>query len=340
MKIYYYLIAVCLVAPGCTKKESGKNIEISVNAKIGLSSNVAKNPYRLAIQDDHMFLLDPGSYNTVLHFDTLGNYLGSFGPVGQGPGELGNVSFFCGFNNNNIFISSWKVINIYNINTNQFIKRIVNKSFGRPVQLFLNYIVSWGLNDDYLLVANKLTDSLEISLTDSLLIGPYGEIPELLPCKYNPYLKQGQLFSIDSILYQSFYNSSDVVGYNSLGRVVFKTSKPNNYLMSEVGYGDFKHSPARNKYPEVNIAITGDNKYIYVLYSGTILKTQRDVLFNKGALGQGEILNVYDKHTSEFLGSYQLPYPVRDIVATQSCIYALSVDPEVAVYKLKKPLDM
>jgi len=341
LKLVFFVLVVLFI--GCDKTDNQGRDEQKLNIlkKIPLQTSIVKNPWRMLIYNNHLYLIDPESENTVLHFDTSGVFINSFGPMGQGPGELSFGSNFSGIAGNYLFIAEWTRLNIFKFPEDTFIKQIDKKGSGRPIYVYKNWVLTHKVNPTSFLLGFRIDENYTVSYADTLFLGKYSENIELMPCKMNPLLKQGSVYSDGANIFFSLYDASIVMGFNEKAETIFKTMLPYNIPIPEViRYGNADYfSPPRNKYPEVNIAISGDEKYLYTVYSGTILKSQKDVLSNVADLGQGEILNVYDKHTSEFLGSYQLPYPVRDIVATQSCIYALSVDPEVAVYKLKKPLE-
>lgn len=317
--------------------------KISIKETLGITENILMNPYKIYLLRDIICVEDPGADYKINCFDLTGNQTNSFGIEGQGPEELDQLNYFVGNYNKTIFVYgmlSGRVL-IYDL-INKRGKGNINiiNSFGISPFLFNNYLLERKMFSDFFLSGKKVSKNYSL-VEDDIKIGEINN--NYKECKKNPMLLAGSYFNYqDETIYISFINSSVLLGYNLKGDNIFESIEPDNILFPSTNSlkNDMSfHSPARNRYPEVNIAITGDKKYIYTLFSGTILRSKKDLLLNSGDLGQGEILNIYNRKTSEFLGSYKLPYPMRDIVATESCIYGLSVDPEVAIYKLKKPLD-
>ncbi len=314
--------------------------EIKDYKMIDTGEIILMNPYRLLVDDNDMFIFDPGSENMIIHMDTTGRYLSSFGPLGQGPGEINRVANFAGLTDKYLFISNWKKIHIFNRHSSEFIKSlIVNVPFGKPHKIFKDWIVVWGMDPEVIFIGYELSPEFNIQYDSILKLGYYDN-RSLYPFRSNPLLKQGQVFSDSAGIYFSFTNSSLILGFNESGELIFNTDKPYSIRIPDVvkyGNDDFS-APLRDKYPEVTIAITGDDKYIYTLYSGTVFKTRLGALTNAADIGQGELLNIYLRESGRFICSYKLPFPFRDICATDTNIYGLSVDPEIAIYKLEKPL--
>lgn len=318
---------------------------IKIIEEIKLSGHTVYNPFQMEIYNDHIILHDDGSEKKILHFDLNGRFINSFGKQGQGPGEFNNMPRLAGGNTSHVFISSSpQKLDIFDLNSARYIKSILIKNdFARPVRVFDNLLVARaGINTKFLMVGYTLKKGYEIDFSNPIYFGDYKEDPELIPCSKNPLLKEGSSFNDnDENIFFAFRSGSLIIGYNRNGDKIFKTTEPYNIEIPNYirRPGTDYASPPRNKYPVITISLGGDEKYIYSLYSGAVFKTFSEFLLNKEDINQGEIINVFDKKTSKYLGSYKLPVPVRKIAINRDNIYALSIEPRITIYKLKKPLD-
>ncbi len=190
-------------------------------------------------------------------------------------------------------------------------------------------------------VGYQVTKDISIANKKPIPFGKYEEIPELENCRNNFLLKQGPICTDNKgNVFIGFQFSSLIVGFDDKGINFFKTLEPENIPIPQVvtKTGVYK-APDVGKHPEVNVSLAVDEKYVYAVYSGTKL-TLLNFVFTLDELFQGEVVRVYDKKTSEYLWSFKLPYPVRDFKVTEDSIFLLSVDPEVALIKYKKPKEL
>lgn len=324
----------------------GQNVigNVKLVEKIKFVGHPVYNPFQMDIYKNHILIHDHGSDEMILHFDIKGRFVNSFGKQGQGPGELEKAPKFSGIKKRQLFLTTWKKLHVFEYTTGNFINSTtIRKAYAKPIRVFNNMLLVWaGIDEDVFIKGYPLRSNYSIEQSDSINFGNYNIDKELSSCRLNPLLKDGFSYNDkDENIYFSFINGSLIIGFDRNGDTIFKTTEPHNIVIPEFisrPGADFS-APPRDKYPAVTISINGDNKFIYTIHSGAVFKSFSEFLLKKSSLSQSKILNIYNKKTSEFLGSYQLPFPVRGIVATEDFIYALTVDPEIALLKLKKPID-
>lgn len=337
------ILVACISISACHKKGNSLAEYLKVVDKIELNPTFVKNPIKIIINSNNIFISDFNVEESIKKFNLDGEFLGSFARQGQGPGEVSSVARFAGFYKDNIIISSAGRAHLFNFNdlTYKTTLTVKNVYAYRP-QIFNNMMLVKSNNKTAFVVSYTIDNNLNGIQNDVLYFGLFNEVEELLGCEENPLYKQGPVYNDNNErIFFSFKFTSLIIGFNQTGEVIFKTLKPYDTPFPPIYKRDgatFTSAPI-NKHPEINIALAGDDKYIYSLYSGTILKKQKDIVFKRHELGQGEIIDIYDKQTSQYLGSHKLPYPARDMVATEKWLYILSVDPEVCIYKLKKPFE-
>lgn len=318
---------------------------IDLEEKQKFDTSFLNNPNRLFLLNGSVYVFDIYGDRPFIKFDSTGKYNYSFGGWGQGPGEMGeSTTQFVGAIDNIILIHNHnrRKISCFNLN-GKFQKQleIPSTSYVSAALTSKNTLVLLDYFSDSFAVGYHVAEDISITNKKAIPVGQYEELPELENCRNNFLLKQGPICTDnEGNVFIGFQFSSLIVGFDDKGNNFFKTSEPENIPIPEVvaKAGVYK-APDVGKHPEINVSLAVDEKYVYAVYSGT-QPTLLNFIFTLDELFQGEIVRVYDKKTSDYLWSFELPYPVRDIKVTEDSIFLLSVDPEPALIKYKKPMEL
>ena len=217
----------------------------------------------------------------------------------------------------------------------KFIRTSVNSIITNSGKMLL---LGFGPEDSFG-VTYQLNKDMSIDIKSEKKLGFYNNIPKLINCKNNPLLKQGPIYSNNhGDIYLTFQFASIILGFGNDNKLIFLTDKPENI---DIPKNDSKNNefraPDLKTNPEVNVGLTGDSQFLYVIYSGTWLKTFWQLMTKKDELLSGRILKVYDKKTTKILNTINLGESISDIVADGEYLYLLSVDEEPQIKIIKKP---
>ena len=348
-----YIIIILFILYFTVEIFAGSENFIDVSWKEDWRINKNLNyPVSLYINNDKIFIFDMKAKDKpILVFDTTGHYLTSFGKWGKGPGELSSQgSFIVGFLYSNIVVlgQTERKLVFYNLNTFDFEREINIAEYGLPLNIAFyknKMFLIKGNFDPWFIEVFEINNDLNIKkLKSNNRWGYYDKIPELNVATKNYLLKQGKIIiDNEGNLFYSFEKSSMVIGFTKSGQILFKTLQPSNielpdYISETPGR---LMSPPINYYPETNIAIGVDKKYLYTVFSGFKLgKVISKRLLKDLPLGQGKILNVFDKINGNYKFSIKLPFLIERIFLTDNALYVLSLSPEIALVKFFKPEEL
>ncbi|NOX37257.1 MAG: hypothetical protein GXO78_06955 [Calditrichaeota bacterium] len=125
--------------------------------------------------------------------------------------------------------------------------------------------------------------------------------------------------------------------------MLFKTLEPFHIpIPNYVGpAANILGTPPLDKHPETYVNIGVDSNYVYGLYSGLTTRylTKLERIKGNYNVSQGKKLILFDKKKGVYMGEAVLPIEARKIFVTEDAVYALSVDPEIALIKYKKPIE-
>jgi len=300
------------------------------------------NPHKVIAHKDRLYIQDYRGEKPIPVFDNNGCFIHYMGQWGRGAGELNMGYKIVGFLDNYlvVFDDQTKRLILFDSGSGDPASEKI-LDINDPILTGQSIISRVRVSLDALAFSVTLNQNLETG-RDTVIIGNYKEVPEIAAAKNNYLLKQGP-WDADNTgnVFMAFHDASLILGFTPSGEIIFKTSLP--YRIDKLP--DFiRHpaanaplsSPNRDEYPKQYIGLTVDDKYVYGLYSGFQIKTRQDLL-QVDKLSEGEILNIFNKQTSEYFFSLNLPYPFRDIAVADNALYALTVNPEVKLVKFKKP---
>lgn len=358
LKIMLSLVLSFYLASCSGKTNSGKTnspdgsrdksalLSLSLSQQAAFGQSYLKNPYFLFVAPHGgLYVWDMGNSHPLLHFSSDGAFLNALGSMGKGPGQFQILSKVIGVQNHRLLVHDvvQKRISIFDENSGKFLKTLnwqTAPKFALFPILTRNSVIIRPNFSPYFAVSYPVSDNFKINPKKPVILGDYHKFPELKPCQANGLAKQGPLCAdAENNVFFGFRFSSLILGFSPVGKLIFETGKPYDIPIPDEpgeGPGGVTHSPSG---PTVTIALSVDGKYVYRVYNSfrSTATTLQQMINDVPKESQGNILNVYDKKSSQFKFSIQLPVQVRDLAVTRDYIYALSVDPKIAIIKYRKP---
>ncbi|RMG68346.1 MAG: 6-bladed beta-propeller [Calditrichaeota bacterium] len=292
-----------------------------------------------------IYVIDQGSNFAITRFDSTGKFVQRFARWGRGPGEFQKIPVFAGYGRQKIFLFSIKdqKIGIYRTD-GQFLADLPLPSSAsagaRDTLLYLKPLMDLQV----FLRAERIKNNSFHERWALTVAQALQDANELRPLAKNPLLKEGPICVDESgNVYLAFKFSSLLIGFSRQGKIIFKNTMPYQiefpvYVKYPGEQATYSIPPA-NMYPYVSLDLKTDSKYLYRLYYG--YRTDKFQgspfkLIEKMDDG-GTVLDVYDKKNGQYLFSTVLPVPAKRIAIQGDYIYLLSVAPEVAILKYRKP---
>lgn len=296
------------------------------------------SPLWIYAEDGYVYVIDYGADEPILRFDDQFRLLNTFGRWGQGPSEVQTPVAIVGKCDSLLFVHVYpqKRINASNVLDGSYV-----------FSLDADLTTMWRevrYNDGFWVVTRNLpnepvilcrSDSCgSVATGTELYLSPVESIPERV--LRNPYLRDGRIaITSDGTIYVSSLWASLLMAFDNKVTVLFDQYDPLNSQFPPVHAGP----PWVNEFPETNISITVDDRYVYTLYSGTIIDEQEFLRENIDVgLNKGEIINVFDKHTGAYITSLRLPLLAKDFAISGDAIFVISDYPEVVLVKFNKPM--
>lgn len=305
------------------------------------------DPRGVYYSNGNLLIRDIQSNQPLLLLDDDLNFISYIGHWGRGPGEISNPYRISAIKDNKIFIHDWTKKNIFiiNLHSGEYL-------YSLDILKYLTYAHGAFICGNVLITPTKYSDEFangfymldneyRIEKTDTVIFGAYYQIPEMKYAKNNYLLKDGWGTVIDDqYIYFIFRSTSLILGFQCYnGDLLFKTLSPSYIeLPNYTREGFTAAQPPINWFPQANMGIGTDSKYLYIIYSGTIL-SDREALSRERdhELNHGRILHVYEKLSGKYRGSFRLPVLINDIAVSENYIFATSQYPDITVYKFEKP---
>ncbi len=301
-----------------------------------------------AVTDNDIFVLDNAPESPVVIFSTDGKLKSKLGKQGNGPGEILSplaLNIIGKDDKGKLLLYDMKKrkMLVYTIAPQTFFREI-DLDMVKPlnISLFKNilYINTADFSPSFF-TRIDFKGYVPDFKTKTYLV-PYETFRELENCAKNYLVKQGSLcHDSRGNVFFTFRQSSLVFGMEPSGKIIFKNLEPYNVDVPDYSKGVSKNqiqSLPVNEYPEINIDISVDEKYIYCLYSDFHIPGQGSRLeiinYAMNNLNKGNILTIYDKKSGSYLFSVHVPLKVNRIQVTKNSIYFLT---DQSLLKYNKP---
>ncbi len=305
------------------------------------------NPVNIHIHEDYIIIRDIAGQHPLLLLDRELNFKSYLGEWGAGPGEIRNPYRIAGFDGNNILIHDWdqKRISVFSLETKTFLQTLdvtEKLSYAHGAYICGNMLITPTMFSDTFAYGYRLSNN-DLSERNSTVIefGSQDDLPELKNARNNYLLKDGWVAIYENkYIYFIFRSTSLMLAFNCYnGELLFKTMEPSYIELPAYNREGFTAAqPPINWFPQANIGIDVDDKYVYVIYSGTKLTDQESLTRERDhELNQGRIIHVYDNRTGAYKGSLKSPVLIRDLAVNNNSIYAISQYPSISIIKLEKP---
>ncbi len=217
------------------------------------------------------------------------------------------------------------------------------------------------VNDDFGIYVDmgleKISDAFAISYRlegkkfkkTRLKFAPYYILPTQFGIfKKNQTLKKG-VFHIDSDgnIYFASYLSSLIMGFNfeKVGMMkMYIKDEPRKIPLPNVQIekkgGIVTADP--EKFTQCYLSLTSDDKNLYALFSGEKMSLEKIMAYRMGKeerihLGEGKIVDVFEKKTGKYLFSFELPIFAVGIAINREKLYLVTIEnePAILVYSIK-----
>lgn len=301
------------------------------------------------LSEDIILFNDPGNREYPLYLIDIhsGNVLNEI-RGGRGPGELGGMYKTVTFTENGeigVFDRELFRMNMYDEELN-FIRDIRLRSFNKNIMQagFLSSNVFFIVPSSDNFIEYYGMEEYPPDASNNLLSIKHESSDFFLPLQ-NFLLKQDFHFSQDdNELYTAFEYSSLLLKLNKEG-IVFDRIEPDFHLFPDEKpeSGGVYSLPDVADYPVCALDLDVDDKYVYVLYSGEKLSANFfSEIFNPDKeiekIVHSDKINVYDKKTGKYTGSYRIPVQAKSFKITEKHLYALSTleNGHPTLYKYKK----
>lgn len=327
--------------------ENGQKIdplykEVEFDMVWSSSHEALVNPYESIVNKSEIYIKDYRGIRPIAVFDTKGAFLRYLSNWGRGAGEINLGYRILGSFNGELLVFDDQTKRLLSLDSRSG-DSLFEKTYNLhdPILVGSRIVERAKVPFPGFAYGAVIEENLEIS-TNTTLYGNYEELPELQAAEKNHLLKQGP-WAADSSgnVFFAFHDSSLILGFSSEGKIIFKTALP--YQNSELP--DFithraspepLSAPNRDEYPKQYISLTVDDNFIYGLYSGFQIRSRQDILL-ADKLIEGNLLNIFDKKTSQYLFTIRLEDSFRDITVTEDAIYAITINPKVMLIKFHKP---
>lgn len=177
----------------------------------------------------------------------------------------------------------------------------------------------------------------------SLTLGQYKELPQLEPFLRNPMLKVGALHTDgQGRVFWAHYYSSLRMGWSLDGTLLFIDFSPRRVEIPEAFIRERGGIEAGDpeRATQSTLALTSDKHYLYALYSGEELTREKVMAHRSGVgkvdlrLGEGRMVDVFDKRDGSYRFSFELPVWTTNIAVDERYLYLLTIEgsPRLIVY--------
>ena len=321
---------------------------VSVQFKLlkKITSKYLNNPFDLFVDSSqNIFVADQSSNYPILALDYRGNLKNGIGKRGRGPGEMEKLYYILGAHQNTISILNLTQLKIQTFNYTGTILFEENIPFSLNGTIKNNVIHLIDGGNSHLISTFKLkkeNSQYQLVKLWELPLKKFAQIESFLNISKNPLLKQGKIVSdANNTVFLAFSYSSLLLGISSHGEYLFHNWLPYNIKFPDfTKYGkQYQHTaPPVNEFPFVTIDLAVDSLYLYRVYIGFRTdKIKNPMALMKKDLGQGTILDVYNKSNGQYLFSTKLPIPAKALWVTTDKIYILTTYPEIGISIYEKP---
>ena len=158
----------------------------------------------------------------------------------------------------------------------------------------------------------------------------------------NPALKKGPITKdMKGNIYYANYYSSLILSYNSEGKLRFSIFSPRDIPIPKAKIrkqGSIIISDPE-KCIQSYISLATDANHLYALFSGEEITMEKILAFKRGEielnLGEGRIVDVFDKRTGKYEYSLKIPFYITGISVKGELLYATTMDRGIAVFKMR-----
>lgn len=308
----------------------------------------------LTIDDDFLYLYDSKGKFPFYALDLKTLKLEGFGSWGKGPGEVSmGLPVIMSQTKENLFIYLPMEMRVL-VFKKEDLKLLHDMKLSKFQMFSAFYMIEsqLGIYIDMGLATkvNNFAQAYQFDPAKNILketstnYGEYNKYTQLIAFKDNPMLKKGPIHKdSEGNIYLANYYSSLIMGFTKEGRSIFFGFDPRSIQipkteikkMGEIVAGD----PERCT--QSYLSLTSDEKNLYALFSGEEITTEKVLAYRMGKgkvelhLGEGRIVDVFNKKDGKYQYSFELPVLATGIAVKGNSLYVTTIDgePRLLIFK-------